>query len=87
MLKCHFTWHLNIYEHDKELRALRGKFDPLLSQKLKVGFHHFHPIGLLEEWSKCKVLAFILLLPLLWLLTKIADKIEKLPFWAKFKAF
>ena len=47
-------------------RALRGKFGPLWSQKLKVGFHQFHPIGLLEEWSKCKILAFILLFPLLW---------------------
>ena len=47
-------------------RALRGKFGPLWSQKLKVAFRQFHPIGLLEECSKCKVLAFILLLPLLW---------------------
>ena len=47
-------------------RALRGKFGPLWSQKLKVAFHQFHPIGLLEEWSKCKILAFILLFPLLW---------------------
>ena len=47
-------------------RALRGKFGPLWSQKLKVAFHQFHPIGLLEEWSKCKILALILLFALLW---------------------
>ena len=40
-------------------RALRGKFGPLWSQKLKVAFHQFHPIGLLEEWFKRKILAFI----------------------------
>ena len=39
---------------DKGGRALRGKFGTLWSQKLKVAFHQFHPIGLLEEWSKCK---------------------------------
>ena len=33
----------------KELRTLRGKFGSLWSQKLKVVFHQFHPIGLLEE--------------------------------------
>ena len=33
----------------KELRALRGKFGPLWSQKLKIVFRQFHPIGLLEE--------------------------------------
>ena len=33
----------------KGVRSLRGKFGPLWSQKLKVAFHHFHPIGLLEE--------------------------------------
>ena len=50
----------------KGVRALRGKFGPLWSQKLKVAFHQFHPIGLLEEWSMCKILAFILLFLLLW---------------------
>ena len=45
-----------------ELRALRGKFGPLWSQKLKVVFHQFHP----TELPKCNILAFILLLPLLW---------------------
>ena len=43
----------------KGVRALRGKFGPLWSQNLKVAFHQFHPIGLLEEWLKCKILAFI----------------------------
>ena len=37
----------------KELRALRGKFCPLCSQKLNVALHQFHPIGLLEESPKC----------------------------------
>ena len=45
----------------KGVHALRGKFGPLWSQKLKVAFQQFHPIGLLEEWSNCKILAFILL--------------------------
>ena len=43
----------------KELRALRGKFGPLWSQKLNVAFHQFHPIGLLEESPKCLILALI----------------------------
>ena len=47
-------------------RALSGEFGPLWSQKLKITFHQFYPIDLLEEWSKCKILAFILLFPLLW---------------------
>ena len=33
----------------KGVRALRGYFGPLQSQKLKVAFHQFHLIGLLEE--------------------------------------
>ena len=49
----------------KGVCALRGK-GPLWSQKLKVAFHQFHPIGLLEEWPMCKILAFILLFLLLW---------------------
>ena len=32
-----------------EYAALTGKFAPLWSQKLKVVFHEFHLIGLLEE--------------------------------------
>ena len=58
---------LSTYEDNKEVRALRGKFGPLLSQKLKVAFQENHPIGLLEEKLKCRILVFIiLLLPLLW---------------------
>ena len=49
----------------KGVCALRGEIGPLWSQKLKIAFHQFHPIGLLEEWSKCKILAFILHFPLL----------------------
>ena len=33
-------------------------------QKLKTDFHQFHLTGLLEEQPMCKILAFILLLPL-----------------------
>ena len=55
---------------DKERHALR----PLWSQKLKAAFYQFHPIDLLEEEPKCEILAFTLLLPLLWL-QKMADKI------------
>ena len=42
---------LSIRAETKELhvRALRSKFGPLWSQKMKVVFHQFHPIGLLEE--------------------------------------
>ena len=43
---------------------------------MKVAFHQFHLIGLLEEKpiGKCKILAFILLLPVA-IVTKMADKI------------
>ena len=50
----------------KGVHALRGYFDPLLSQKLKIAFHQFLLIGLLEEYVKCNIFAFILLLQLLW---------------------
>ena len=33
----------------KGVRALRGYFGPIYSQKQKVAFHKFHLIGLLEE--------------------------------------
>ena len=58
----------------KGVRALRGYFGPIKSQKLKVAFHQFHLIGLLGEWPKCKFLAFILLLPVA-MVTKMADNI------------
>ena len=41
--------HLCYYEQLQEVRALRGYFGPPESQKLKVAFHQFHLIGLLEE--------------------------------------
>ena len=44
------------------------------SQKMKVAFHQVHLIDLLEELPKCKILAFILLLPVA-MVTKMADKI------------
>ena len=58
----------------KGVRALRGYFGSLYSQKLKVAFHQYHLIGLLEECPKCKILANILLLPVA-MVTKMADKI------------
>ena len=58
----------------KELHTLRGYFGPLYSQKLKVAFHKFHLVGLLQEKPICKILAFILLL-LVAVVTKMADKI------------
>ena len=36
-------------EYRKGVRALRGYFGPLWSQKLKVAFHQFRLVGLLEE--------------------------------------
>ena len=63
---CDLVVNLLRFFHIKELRAVRGKFGPLWRKKLKVAFHQFHPISLLEEWPKCKILAFILPLPLLW---------------------
>ena len=39
----------NMRESTKGVRALRGYLGPLQSQKLKVAFHQFHLIGLLEE--------------------------------------
>ena len=39
--------------------CIKGLIGPLYSQNLKVAFHQFHPIGLLEEWFKYKILAFI----------------------------
>ena len=62
-----------IFRH-KGVRALRDYFGPLKSQKLKVAFHQFHLIGLLEEKPKCKILTFIFLLPVA-MVTKMAAKI------------
>ena len=66
----------------KGVRKLRGKFAPLWRQKVKVAFHQFHPIGLLEEWPKCKILAFILLFRCYGNKNGLQDKlkIEKLSF-------
>ena len=75
---------------DKDVRALRGKFGPLFSQKLKYALHENHQIGVLEEKLKCKILAFIF-----YFYRCYGNKngrqnrlrIEKLSFSAKFKAF
>ena len=47
---------------------------PLIWSPVKVAFHQFHHIGLLEEKPKCKILAFISLLPAA-MVTKMANKI------------
>ena len=36
------------FKYLKGIRPLRGYFGPLSSQKLKVAFHQYHLIGLLE---------------------------------------
>ena len=64
----------NFKSKSKGVHALRGYFGPFLSQKLKVVFHQLHLIGLLEDEPNCKILAFILLLPVA-MVTKMADKI------------
>ena len=72
-----FIFHTYVYNHKLQVkggRALRGKLVPLWSQKLKVAFHQFHPIGLLEEWSKCKILAFFFTFSVA-IVTKMVDQI------------
>ena len=54
---CHSSPHIAgklfqlifFIEYLKVVRALRGKFGPLLRRKLKVAFHENPPTGLLEE--------------------------------------
>ena len=46
-------------------QSVKGPLAPL-GPKMKVAFHEFHPIGLLGEWSKYKILTSILLFLLLW---------------------
>ena len=51
---CHkyatLLWaYFNVTCNRKGVRALRGYFGPLWSQKLKIAFHHFFSIDLLEE--------------------------------------
>ena len=65
---------LHSFVNKKGVRALRAKFGPLWSQKLKIAFHQFHPIGLLDEWSKCKILAFYFNFSFA-MVTKMANKI------------
>ena len=57
----------------KGVRALRSYFGPLWSQNLKFAFHNFLLIGLLEEYLKSKILAFIKLF-MVAMVTKMADK-------------
>ena len=47
---------------------------PPLEPKTESSFHQFNPIGLLEEWSKCKILALIFTFSVA-MVTKMADKI------------
>ena len=54
-MSCFITYHSYSKIHKtldalgKGVHALRGYFGPLWSQKLKVAFHQFHLVGLLEE--------------------------------------
>ena len=49
----------NMYPHTKGVRALRGLFSLIWSPNLKIAFHQFLQIVLLEEKLKCKILPFI----------------------------
>ena len=76
-----------MFERDpiKELCALRGIWPPLKS-KLKMAFHPFLPVSLLEE---CKSLIFIspyTVSIVAKMATKNRLKIQKLPFSTKFEA-
>ena len=51
-----------------------GLFWPPLEQKTESCISPIYRVGLLEEKPKCKILAFILLLPVA-MVTKMADKI------------
>ena len=44
----HFSAHLPFYNY-KGVRALRGKFGPIWSKKLKIAFHQFHLIVLFRK--------------------------------------
>ena len=56
--KINFSLRSYLEGVDKGVHALRGFFGPLWSQNLKVAFHKFLLIGLLEEKLECKILAF-----------------------------
>ena len=65
---------IEICSRNKGVHALRGFFaPPSRAKKLKVAFHQFHPSVLLEEYPKCKILAFIFLLSVA-MVTKMAKK-------------
>ena len=81
-----FLWKSRLH---KGVRALRHKFDPLLSQKLKVAFHLFHPIGLLENDPSVKFWHLFYFFRCYGNKNGRQNrlKIEKLSFWSKFKSF
>ena len=68
------TLHCQCKSVHKRGTCIKGLFWHPLEPKLKVTFHQFHLIGLLEEKPKCKILAFVLLLPVA-MVTKMAHKI------------
>ena len=65
-LKLHPVCAVNVLLNNEQRgTCIKGQIcpppPPPWSQKLKVAFQHFHPIGLLEEWSKCRIQAFVIL--------------------------
>ena len=51
----HSNMYLKLY-HGQRGMCIKGLIWPPLEPK--TAFHQFRPIGLLEEWFKCKILAF-----------------------------
>ena len=76
-MRTHTTFGIKTLEIDFILErgtCIKGLFWPPLEQKTEDAFHQFYLVGLLEEKPKCKILTFILLLPVA-MVTKMADKI------------
>ena len=69
---------------------LRGYFGPLWGQKMKIAFHKFLLISLLEQKQKCKSLGFFFFFYLCYGNKNGCQnrlKIGNWPFWSKFKTF
>ena len=46
---CPASYYVSYFVKEVHVRALRGSFGPLWSQKLKIAFHQFPLTGVLEE--------------------------------------
>ena len=66
--------YFSFYEHLKGVCALRGYFGPPVRSEMKIAFHKFLLVSLLEQLPKCKSLGLILFLPFA-MVTKMATKI------------